>query len=70
MPNIDKSKLYKKEKKKLSTAYGITNEDRKIKCPVCGKEIKEEGLDSVEYVKTKRGTEIFVHTGCVHMWRN
>lgn len=40
-----------------------------MKCPVCGKEIKEDDdLNDVEYVKTKRGTEIFIHTKCVSKW--
>ena len=36
-------------------------------CLVCGKEIHEKDPD-VEYVKTKRGTEIFIHTECVKNW--
>lgn len=36
-------------------------------CPVCNKEIKENDSD-IEYVKTKRGTEIFIHTECVQDW--
>ena len=37
-------------------------------CPVCGKEIRESDLEKVEYIKTKRGTVIFVHTKCVKKW--
>lgn len=39
-----------------------------ILCPVCRKGIKEEDLDNVEYIKTKRHTEIFVHRNCVNEW--
>ena len=41
------------------------DENLKIHCPVCGKELKEDKLDGVEYVKTKRRSEIFIHTKCV-----
>lgn len=36
-----------------------------IHCPGCGKRIKE-GTDTakIEYVKTKRKTEVFFHTKC------
>lgn len=48
--------------------YERNEEDRKVKCPVCGKEIKETDIDSVEYIKTVRKTEILIHTGCVRKW--
>ena len=44
------------------------DENLKIHCPVCGEELKESKLDGVEYVKTKRGTEMFIHNGCVRKW--
>ena len=44
------------------------DEDLKIHCPVCGEELKESKLDGVEYVKTKRRSEIFIHTKCVRNW--
>lgn len=44
------------------------DENLKIHCPVCGKELKESKLDGVEYVKTKRRSEIFIHTKCVRNW--
>ena len=44
------------------------DENLKIHCPVCGKELKEDKLDGVEYVKTKRKSEIFIHTKCVRNW--
>ena len=37
-------------------------------CPVCGKAIYTSDLDDTEYVKTKRGTEIFIHAKCVSKW--
>lgn len=36
-------------------------------CPVCSKQIYEKDPD-IEYVKTKRGTEIFIHTQCIKEW--
>lgn len=36
-------------------------------CPVCGEQIYEQD-SGIEYVKTKRGTEIFVHTQCIVEW--
>lgn len=44
------------------------DEDLKIHCPVCGEELKEDKLDGVEYVKTKRRSEVFIHTKCVRNW--
>lgn len=60
--------LLRKKKERLELEWGNNDEDKKVKCPVCGKEIKEDGLNDVEYVKTKRGTEIFIHTKCVSKW--
>ena len=39
----------------------------KMDCPVCLQQIEPETED-VEYVKTKRGTEIWIHTACVQKW--
>lgn len=39
-------------------------------CPVCGKLIFRDGLDKVEYIKTKRQTVIFIHKECVKKWGN
>lgn len=70
MAEINKKRLLINKLRRLSLDFSIRNdEDRKVKCPVCGKEIKPENkLDDVEYVKTKRGTEIFIHTECVGNW--
>lgn len=40
-------------------------------CPGCGKEITgEEDLSKVEYVRTKRKTDVFFHAGCMDkVWR-
>lgn len=40
---------------------------KKSICPVCSKQIYEKDPD-IEYVKTKRGTEIFIHTQCIKEW--
>ena len=40
-------------------------------CPGCRKEITEdEDLSKVEYVRTKRATDVFFHTACMEkVWR-
>ena len=38
---------------------------RSSQCPVCQKVCYVSDADSLEYIKTKRGTEIFVHTKCM-----
>lgn len=45
---------------------------RKVKCEGCGKYIcSDEDLSDVEYVKTKRGTDLFFHTGCMNkVWKH
>lgn len=69
MAEINKKRLLKNKLKRLGEIWNISDEDKKVKCPVCGKEIKEsDDLKDVEYVKTKRGTEIFIHTKCVSKW--
>lgn len=48
-------------KKKILLKYP----DNAIKCPVCNGLINAgDDLSDVEYVKTKRKTDIFIHTGC------
>lgn len=34
-------------------------------CPICGKEIYPSAAPDVEYILTKRGTEILAHTKCI-----
>lgn len=37
----------------------------KVRCQGCGEEIfSDSDLSEIEYVKTKRGTELFLHHGC------
>lgn len=37
-----------------------------VMCPGCGKVIsEEEDLSKVEYVRTKRKTDVFFHTECM-----
>ena len=61
---------YKKEwKRKHEQDYPFAVEhDKTIRCPVCDQEIKEDQLEGVEFVQTKRGTKIFVHNSCVKRW--
>ena len=59
----DKQKIeYSKKRDKLPKAKRW-----RMDCPVCLKEIKPAEQDA-EYVKTKRGTEIWIHTQCVPKW--
>jgi len=43
----------------------------KVRCQGCGQEIRsDDDLDGVEYVKTKRGTDIFFHAACMdRVWK-
>lgn len=34
-------------------------------CPLCNEEIQRNNLDSAEYIKTKTGSEFFVHRTCM-----
>lgn len=42
-----------------------------VTCPGCGKAIaEEEDMSKVEYVRTKRRTDVFFHTECMEkVWR-
>ena len=41
----------------------LKNKYPKPRCPVCDSECCES--DNLEYIRTKRGTEIFIHTECM-----
>lgn len=43
----------------------------KVKCQGCGKDIlSSDSLQDVEYVRTKRGTDLFFHAGCMDkVWK-
>lgn len=47
------------------------NPIRKVFCEGCEEEIySDQDLSDVEYVKTKRGTDLFIHKECVEkVWR-
>lgn len=59
----------KLKKKKKLTDYWEWNHP--VICPGCGKEIRpDDDMSKVEYVRTKRKTEIFFHTACMDkVWR-
>ena len=65
---MDVKRLFQDKLERLWNESDIFTKDVKICCPVCGQELKESTLDGVEYVKTKRGTEIFIHRDCVKNW--
>lgn len=37
-------------------------------CPVCGLTLYVSDAEDLEYIKTKRGTDIFIHTSCAMKW--
>ena len=60
------------EKKKKSMIEKMVEKHKApVICPGCDEAIREDDdLETIEYIKTKRGTEIFLHHGCVEkVWR-
>lgn len=57
-----------KNKQSVYGRYMNKHDHIQPECPVCGKAIYTSDLDDVEYVRTKRGTEIFIHAKCVEKW--
>ena len=55
--------INKRQCKKLDELKGYKKE-----CPVCGRIMYSRDADELEYIKTKRGTDIFIHTECVKNW--
>ena len=49
--------------KKLENLTGYKKEG-----PVCGRMLYASDADELEYINTKRGTEIFIHTKCIKDW--
>ena len=37
-------------------------------CPICKKKVTPADYAELEYIHTKRGTDIFIHTKCVSKW--
>lgn len=60
--------IREKMKKAAAKAYGkdLIEEPH---CPICGKEIYPSAAPDVEYILTKRGTEILAHTKCIRKER-
>lgn len=58
----------KLKKKKLA---GYWEEHHPVICPGCGKAIRpDDDMSKVEYVRTKRKTDVFFHTECMDkVWR-
>ena len=66
MEDLEKEQL---EKEKLKLHAKLEKKNRgPVVCEVCRKEIMKFDLEKCEYVKTKRGTEMFVHRKCVTEW--
>lgn len=62
MTIIDKKQMWSRFR---SVAKNSLTE--KVCCGICGKQIFESE-ENIEYVKTKRGTEIFAHRECIGKW--
>lgn len=62
--------LTDKKKKSLLEKYKERHRECAI-CPGCKEYIRgSDELADVEYIKTKRGTEVFLHRGCFEkVWR-
>lgn len=62
--------LTDKKKKSLLEKY-MNRYGKCATCPGCKEYIREnDELENIEYIKTKRGTEIFLHRGCLEkVWR-
>lgn len=62
--------------KRIAKSYRMKRSGAKICCQGCGKVICDDDLEQadfsdVQYVKTKRGTEFFFHTGCAdEVWKH
>lgn len=42
-----------------------------VLCPGCGQVIKEsDGMSRIQYVRTKRATDVFFHAECFRLIRN
>ena len=67
---IEKEKAVKRLNKLYDQQeYDYYARERGIFCPVCNKQIyKYTPPEEWEYSKTKRGSEIFIHTACVKEW--
>lgn len=62
----EKKFMTDKAKKKI-----IKSHKSPVMCPGCGNVIaEEEDMGKVEYVRTKRATDVFFHTACMgKVWR-
>lgn len=59
------------KKKKSMIGKWVEKHKAPVICPGCDEAIREDDdLETIEYIKTKRGTEIFLHHGCLEeVWR-
>lgn len=58
-------------KKKNMIEKWVKKHKALVSCPGCNEAIREDDdLETIEYIKTRRGTEIFLHRGCVgKVWK-
>jgi hypothetical protein len=65
----EKSPFFKKMKKyDPSPGPGYKKINFSDECPICKKKVTPADYAELEYVRTKRGTDIFIHTKCVSKW--
>lgn len=46
----------------------LRNDHKTPMCPVCNDYIRVSDIENSEYIKTKRGSEIFIHTKCIYKY--
>lgn len=58
--------ILSEKKKKSMIEKWVKKHKAPVICPGCDEVIREDDdLEIIEYIKTKRGTEIFLHRGCL-----
>lgn len=59
----------KKKMRSVGVPAGSSGSSRKpvyeVYCQLCGNAICSDNLSEVEYIQTKRGTELFFHLRCL-----
>ena len=65
----EKSPFFKKMKKyDLGPGPSYKKCNFSDECPVCKQKVTPADYADLEYILTKRGTNIFIHTKCVSRW--
>ena len=54
---------------KITARYKFNAMGGKVYCPICDRQIYASDFPDVEYVKTRRKTHLFIHSGCFRKGR-